>query len=164
MDNMSNKGVTDKDSIGNLLGPQERRICEQIAAGGPPHNQRAQSLLAIDAGVTQKTAALQSGQTVGQVSYWLGKFRREGMSIFPEELMLQIEPETPLEEKKEGTKKKSKKFKASKKTKKGKKSPAAEAKPKKGKVSKKTKKGKKNGKKKRGKKSKKRKKKQGKKK
>ena len=142
MDNLSNKGETDQESTGNLLGSQERRICMQIAAGGPPHNQRAQSLLAIDAGVTQKTAAQQSGQTVGQVSYWLGRFRREGMSIFPEELLPQIEPEPPLEDKKEGTKKKSKKFKASKKTKKGKK----------------------NGKKKRGKKSKKLKKKQGKKK
>lgn len=159
MDNLSNKGETDQESTGNLLGSQERRICEQIAAGGPPHNQRAQSLLAIDAGITQKTAAQQSGQTIGQVSYWLSKFRREGMSIFPEELLLQIEPEPPLEEKKEVTKKKSKKDKGSKKAKKDKKGPAAEAKPKKGKASKKAKKGKKNGKKKQGKKSKKRKKK-----
>jgi hypothetical protein len=32
---------------------------------------------------------------VGQVSYWLGKFRREGMAIFPEELLRQTGYELP---------------------------------------------------------------------
>ncbi len=91
MDDLSNIHENDKDPSGNLLGLQEKLILEQIAAGGPPHSQRAQSLLAIDAGVTQKIAALQSGQTVGQVSYWLSKFRRDRMGIFPEELLLQTE-------------------------------------------------------------------------
>jgi septal ring-binding cell division protein DamX len=95
MDDLSNKRESDKDPSGKLLGSQERLICEQIGAGQPPYSQRAQSLLAIDAGVTQKTAALQTGQTVGQVSYWLSKFRREGMSIFPEKLLLQTEPQPP---------------------------------------------------------------------
>ncbi len=151
MDDLSDKRENENEKTGNLLDPQERLILEQIATGGPPHSQRAQSLLTIDAGVTQKTAALQSGQTVGQVSYWLGKFRREGMSIFPKELLHQVEPEPPLE-KKEVTKKKLKKGKDSKKAKKMKKS-------KKVKSSKKAKKDKKNGKKKQGKKSRKRKKK-----
>ena len=93
MNDLSNIHENDKDPSGNLLGPQEKLILEQIAAGGPPHSQRAQSLLAIDAGVTQKKAALQSGQTVGQVSYWLSKFRRDRMGIFPEELLRQSESE-----------------------------------------------------------------------
>jgi hypothetical protein len=83
LDDLRNIHEYDKEPSGNLLGPQEKLILEQIAAGGPPHSQRAQSLLAIDAGVTQKIAALQSGQTVGQVSYWLGKFRRDRIGIFP---------------------------------------------------------------------------------
>ena len=91
MEDLSNKHENDKDPSGILLGPQEKLILEQIAAGGPPHSHRAQSLLAIDAGVTQKTAALQSGQTVRQVSYWLSKFRRDRMGIFPEELLRQTE-------------------------------------------------------------------------
>jgi hypothetical protein len=178
MDDLNDKRVNSNESSGNLLAPQEKLILEQIAAGGPPHSQRAESLLAIDAGITQKIAALQSGQTVGQVSYWLSKFRRDRMGIFPEELLLQTEaPQTPSEqltdqptpeaklEKKEKTKKKSKKGKASKKKVKEKKSPAAEAKSvkkaktkkksKKDKASKKKKKGKKKGKKKQTKKSKK---------
>jgi hypothetical protein len=95
MDDLRYIHENDKDPSGNLLGLQEKLILEQIAAGGPPHSQRAQSLLAIDAGVTQKTAALQSGQTVRQVSYWLSKFRRDRMGIFPEELLRQTESELP---------------------------------------------------------------------
>ena len=95
MDDLSNIHENDKGPSGNLLGPQEKLIIEQIAAGGPPHSQRAQSLLAIDAGVTQKIAALQSGQTVGQVSYWLNKFRKDRLGIFPEELLRQSESELP---------------------------------------------------------------------
>ena len=135
MDDMSKKRENDQESPGMLLGPQERLICEQLVAGQPPYSQRAQSLLAIDAGATQKTAAQQSGLTVGQVSYWLSKFRKQGMSIFPEKLLLQIEPEPPIE-KKEEKKEKSKKVKASKKAKKGKKN----GKKKQGKKSKKRKK------------------------
>jgi outer membrane biosynthesis protein TonB len=93
MDDLSDKRENENEKTGNLLDPQERLILEQIVTGGPPHSQRAQSLLTIDAGVTQKTAALQSGQTVGQVSYWLGKFRRDRMSIFPEELLRQTKTE-----------------------------------------------------------------------
>jgi hypothetical protein len=95
MDDLSNIHEKDKDPSKNLLGPQEKLILEQIAAGGSPHSQRAQSLLAIDAGVTQKIAALQSGQTVGQVSYWLSKFRRDRLGIFPEELLRQSGYEQP---------------------------------------------------------------------
>ena len=95
LDDLSNIHINDKDSSGNLLGPQEKIILEQIATGGPPHSQRAQSLLAIDAGVTQKIAALQSGLTVGQVSYWFNKFRKDRLGIFPEELLHQSESELP---------------------------------------------------------------------
>ena len=99
MDDLNDKRVKNNESSGKLLEPQEKLILEQIAAGEPPYSQRAQSLLAIDAGVTQKIAALQSGQTVGQVSYWLSKFRREGMAIFPEEILRQsgYEPPPPLQ-------------------------------------------------------------------
>jgi len=40
-----------------LLEPQEKLVCEKIAAGQPPYSQRALSLLAIDASATQTTAA-----------------------------------------------------------------------------------------------------------
>ena len=82
----------DDESSGLHLKPQEKLILQQIAIGEPPYSQRAQSLLDIDAGVTHSTAAKVTGQTVGQVNYWLGKFREERMNIFPKELLGQTEP------------------------------------------------------------------------
>ncbi len=175
MDDLSDKRENENEKTGNLLDPQERLILEQIATGGPPHSQRAQSLLTIDAGVTQKTAALQSGQTVGQVSYWLGKFRRDRMSIFPEELLRQTKTEasptkqltdtvTPAESPEinqpveQGAKGENEVIDAAE-PESGKEKEKTKKKPKKVKASKKAKKKKKNGKKKQVKKSKKRKKK-----
>lgn len=93
MDELSQKPEKEKGSTGMLLEPQERLVCEQLAAGQSPYNLRAQSLLAIDEGATQTAAAQRSGQTVGQVRYWFSKFRKSRMDIFPEELLPQPEPE-----------------------------------------------------------------------
>lgn len=84
------------EASGLNLEPGEKLILQQIAIGEPPHSQRAQSILDIDAGVTHSTAAQVTGQTVGQVNYWLGKFRIERMNIFPKELLGQTEPELVL--------------------------------------------------------------------
>ena len=86
----------DDESAGLHLEPQEKLVLQQIATGETPHSQRAQSLLDIDAGVTHSTAAQVTGQTLGQVNYWLGKFREERMNIFPKELLGQTEPEQAL--------------------------------------------------------------------
>ena len=70
-------------STGKLLSPEEWVVCKRFTTGEAPHNQRAQALLAIDTGVTQAEAAIQSGLTGEQVRYWLGKFRKDRLSIFP---------------------------------------------------------------------------------
>ncbi len=77
-----------------LLQPEEKTLCQQLAAGQPPHSQRAIALLALDGGATQTAAAGLSGQTVGQVRYWLSKFEKNRMGIFPDELLAQPEPES----------------------------------------------------------------------
>ena len=76
-----------------LLSSEERAVLSQIATKEPPHSRRAQALLAIDEGTTQTEAGRQAGLTHGQVRYWLGKFRKEGTSIFPEELVNEAQPE-----------------------------------------------------------------------
>jgi len=40
--------------------------------------------LAVDEGATQAEAGQRAGLTPGQVKYWLGKFRRDQLGIFPE--------------------------------------------------------------------------------
>jgi hypothetical protein len=96
MGDQSIKSKNGDESSGLHLEPQEKLILQQIATGEPPHSQRAQSLLDIDAGVTHSTAAKVTGQTVGQVEYWLGKFREERMNIFPKGLLGQTEHELAL--------------------------------------------------------------------
>ncbi len=149
-------------SNGKLLSPEERVICMQLTTGEAPHNQRAQALMAIDAGVTQAEAAMQSGLTGEQVRYWLGKFRKDRLSIFPRALLEQplaalaeakpvgsteaTGPAADQEEtehqpkqkarKKAGKEKKAKKGKQAKKAKKGRKVKKSKKKAKKGKKSK----------------------------
>jgi hypothetical protein len=74
-----------------LMSSEERAVFSQIAAMEPPHSQRAQALLAIDEGTTQAAAGQQAGLTKGQVRYWLTKFRKVRIAIFPEELLDQVQ-------------------------------------------------------------------------
>jgi transposase-like protein len=117
-----------RQAAGKLFNPEERAVCERVAAGEAPWSQRARALLALDEGVTQVEAAGRSGLTHGQVRYWLGKFRQDGFSIFPEseeaeatELKAAKAAEKPKKKKKQkktGKAKKGKKTKAEKKPKK----------------------------------------------
>ena len=139
MSDLSKKREDDNRSSGMLLEPQERPSCKQIATGKPPHSQRAQALLALDKGETQAEAGRLSGLSVGQVRYWLGRFRTNRMNIFPSE-----SPETDpdakaMKKSKKGKKKdkKGKKKKAKKKSKKGKKKKAKKSKKRKKKTKKK---------------------------
>ena len=81
-----------------LLSSEERAIFSQIATNEPPHGSRAQALLAIDEGATQSEAGQQAGLTKGQLRYWLGKFRKDGTAIFPQELLSQAQPEEAQQE------------------------------------------------------------------
>lgn len=79
---------------GKLLSSQEREAFKMIAIGNDLHGQRATALLAIDEGVTQVEAGLRAGLTVGQVKYWLGKFRQVRMNIFPGQVLLPEDMDT----------------------------------------------------------------------
>ena len=127
----------------NLLSPEARAACERIAAGEAPWSQRAQALLAVDEGATQAEAGQRVGLTQGQVKYWVGKFRRDQLGIFPE-AGLPVgaeENEKNAAQAKKKPKQKSKKAKKDKTGKKPKKKKKAQ-KDKKGKKSKKAKQGK----------------------
>ena len=82
-----------RQTAGGLLDDEQRAVCEQLASGEAPHGQRAQALLALDEGATQAAAADRAGLTKNQVKYWLGRFRKNGLGIFPEDLVDQARPE-----------------------------------------------------------------------
>ena len=81
----------------SLMTPDERSVCEQIAAaGGSPHSLRAQALLILDTGASQVEAAAQSGLTPNQVKYWLGRFRNNRLTIFPD-VWVTVAPQSTAE-------------------------------------------------------------------
>jgi hypothetical protein len=72
---------------GKLLSDQERLVFEQLAAGETSHSPWARALLAIDEGASRAEAAQRAGMTSRQVRYWLAKFRKTGVGIFPQQAL-----------------------------------------------------------------------------
>jgi len=122
---MATKSPIKQDSGGlqtasKLLSPEAQAACERIAAGESLWSQRAQALLAVDEGATQAEAGQRAGLTQGQVRYWLGKFRRDQLSIFPE-AELSVDTVGKKKKKAKAKKKPKQKSKVAKKAKTGKK-------------------------------------------
>ena len=79
-------------SSDRLLGEQEREQCQRLAAGDSTYSRRAQALLALDQGATQKEAGQLAELSPGTVRYWLGRFRDMRMAIFPETSARRLSP------------------------------------------------------------------------
>lgn len=140
------KGTSEEKGASMLLNNEERLAIEQIANGKSPWNNRAQALLALDEGESDVEAGAASGLRPTQVNYWLRKFQKSGLDIFPMDVLpepvvdkaesLSVE-ETPSQVKKSKKPKKSKKTKGkagkAPKKKKGKKNKGGKGKKKKGK-------------------------------
>ncbi len=67
-----------------LLSEKERQLCQAVSQGPSPNRERALAILAVDNGHTQASAAKEAGLSVGQVQYWLRKFRQQRLAIFPD--------------------------------------------------------------------------------
>ena len=81
--------LAEEVSAGQLLSSQEHGTCVRISEGDTIHSQRAQALLAIDEGASQRQAAQRAGLTRGQARYWLGKYRKMRLDIFPESILVE---------------------------------------------------------------------------
>lgn len=132
-----------------LLTPTQIKHCKTIAGSDNDYSSRANALLALHDGVTQKEAATLTGLSIGQVRYWAARFRQLGMKAFPQTATEVASQKSTLEEtvteetSKKVKKKDSKKNKAdkvNKKDKKSKKEKSAKKDKKKSKNKKKTKK------------------------
>jgi len=66
-----------------LLTPAQVTKCKNIAASESEFSSRAAALITVHGGSSQAEAATQSGLTIGQVRYWIAKFRRLAMGAFP---------------------------------------------------------------------------------
>lgn len=77
-----------------LLTTEEREICTQIMARDISLiSQRAAALLSIDSGMTQAQTVEKTGLSLGQVRYLITTFRKKGMGLFPDSVLV----ETPAE-------------------------------------------------------------------
>lgn len=107
--------MTEKKSIELFITEKESMVLEAIVLGDTPHSQRAQAILAADAGSTSEQAAEVAHLRVTQVRFWLGRFRNSRLKIFPESLIEEIEALHKTKLKKEAAKTDMKAKKAEKK-------------------------------------------------
>ena len=82
--------MTQEDKLGDLkLNPSDQQTLQGIAHEQSENGRRAQMLLALAGGDELATAADKSGLTTNQARYWRGRFRSQGLSVFPKELIAQ---------------------------------------------------------------------------
>ncbi len=74
-----------------FITERESLVLEALVKSDVPFSQRAQALLAVDAGSTLEQASLVSGLRVTQVKYWLARFDSGRLGIFPESVLEAIE-------------------------------------------------------------------------
>jgi hypothetical protein len=93
MSNESTKNHNSKEAqmATKLLNSQGEQICIKLAAGKAPWSQRAQALMAINEGASETVASERSGLRPTQVKYWLNKYQKQGMAIFPEPLLQEMD-------------------------------------------------------------------------
>lgn len=103
-----------------FVSEEESSVLEKIAVGEAPFSQRAQAILAVDAGSNQEQAASVAGLRVTQVRYWISRFNNSRLTIFPEAMLAKIEEQQGLESGAETKRKKMEKAKESKSKKKSK--------------------------------------------
>ena len=139
--------IQKEPSNNTFLTTQEQDFCVQAAKGEAPYSQRALALLALNDGNTQSQAAEKTGLSVGQVRYWVARFRKQSLGIFPDALLNDLDAKSEVkiadsmtdklkavkDKKGKKTKKKSKKTKKDKKDKKSKKGKKSKKKAKKAK-------------------------------
>ncbi|MGD8966428.1 MAG: CHAD domain-containing protein [Anaerolineae bacterium] len=75
---------------GDLLNPQERAICVQIAKRKDMYGRKAWGLLLLDEGVAQEEAAQRTDRTARTVRRWLTAFQQTRMGAFPDRILREI--------------------------------------------------------------------------
>ncbi|MCL5975072.1 MAG: helix-turn-helix domain containing protein [Gammaproteobacteria bacterium] len=56
------------------------------------HSNRAKALLLLSEGASQEEAAEKTTLSLGQVRYWLGRYRANGIACFPEVIEVESKP------------------------------------------------------------------------
>ena len=100
-----------------LVNEDESLVLEAMAQSDAPFSQRAQAILAVDAGSTIAQAARVANLKDTQVRYWIGRFRNGRLSVFPEALLEELRASLRVKAEKSAPKAKKAKTKKTKKAK-----------------------------------------------
>lgn len=92
--------MTDTSPItGKLLTPSEREICLLIVSQEmATYSKRAQALLCLDEGITQKESCSITGLALGQLRYALSLYKKQGLDMFPQKVMLALDAQPVAEQ------------------------------------------------------------------
>lgn len=78
--------------MAGLLSNDDKKVCKEISNGEESiHKQRAIALLWIEEGSTQANAAEKSKLSIGQVRYFLKRYKSVGINCFPSEFLNQTD-------------------------------------------------------------------------
>jgi CHAD domain-containing protein len=77
----------DRVSAEDLMTPQQRAVCLEIAKRDDLYGRRAQGLLALHNGATQAEAAERAGRSTRTVRRWLTSFTKEHLGAFPDRVL-----------------------------------------------------------------------------
>ncbi len=71
----------------SLLSQRQVRTLEEVAQRDNTYGRRAKALIALHQGKTQADAGSDSGLAPRTVRYWLARFRREELGVFPDKVL-----------------------------------------------------------------------------
>lgn len=83
--------MSEQPKFDPILNDEEILIITHITQADTPYNQRAQVLLAINEGKSEEEAGEIAGLRATQVKYWAARYRKSGLEIFPDTLLVEAE-------------------------------------------------------------------------
>lgn len=76
------------------LKKKAQKQLHKISEKSSVHTNRAKALLLLSEGASQEEAAEQTAMSLGQVRYWLGRYRANGIACFPDAIDAESKPNT----------------------------------------------------------------------
>ncbi|MBE2221501.1 MAG: helix-turn-helix domain-containing protein, partial [Anaerolineae bacterium] len=93
--------MSEKNDFELTMPQKDVQVISRITTkADAPYNQRALAILAINEGKTAAAAAESTGLRPTQVSYWVTRYQKSGLAIFPQDLLAEevdvVEMETAV--------------------------------------------------------------------
>jgi hypothetical protein len=81
--------MSEQNDFQTLIDEKDIPLVKIVAKAAKPYSQRAQAVLELHKGRSVEDAAEISGLRVTQVRYWQRRYRKSGLDVFPEDLLVE---------------------------------------------------------------------------